>query len=71
MEWIKCSDRKPAEPDGEVRIITVMVSNGKSVGVCDYATGNLPSAWGEFSAYGDIDADKITHWMPMPKPPIE
>ena len=71
MEWIKCTDRMPAEPDGEIRIIDVMVSNGKSVGVSQYATGNLPCSWGEFSSYGDFDPDKITHWMPYPKPPAE
>ncbi|MHB9331886.1 DUF551 domain-containing protein, partial [Phytobacter ursingii] len=53
------------------RTKTVVVSDGFDVGICDCQAGNMPNAWVDWSIHGDIDADKITHWMPLPEPPTE
>lgn len=69
MEWIKCSDRLPLEVSNETfRSISVIVTNGLDVGLCDCQAGD---GWFEWSSYGDINAVKITHWMPLPEPPTE
>lgn len=73
MEWIKCSEKMPLEVSSFhcFRTKTVVVSDGFDVGICDCQAGNMPNAWVDWSIHGDIDADKITHWMPLPEPPSE
>jgi len=68
-EWIKCSDRMPLElSDEHISEVEVIVTDGTTVGTCECRRGYMPSPWVEWSNYGDIDADKITQWMPLPKP---
>lgn len=71
MEWIKCSDRMPLVTSDyhRFRQKTVIVTDGIDVGTCDCQAGNMPHEWVAWSNYGDIDANKITHWMPLPNPP--
>jgi hypothetical protein len=57
--------------DEEVGSVTVIVTDGAIVGVCDCQQGYLPYPWVEWSNYGDIDAKYITHWQPLPEPPQE
>jgi len=73
MQWIKCSERLPLDlSDRRVfREVEVIVTDGSVVGTCEYQAGNMPREWAEWSNYGDIDANKITHWMPLPPPPSE
>lgn len=69
MGWIKCSDRMPLEIDGSRGCVAVLVTDGESVGLCDYMKGDAPMPWGSFSSYGDVNGNDITHWQPLPSPP--
>lgn len=73
MEWVKCSTRMPLwlSTEQTFRSVEVLVSDGINIGTCECQSGNSPSAWVAFSNYGDIPADKITHWMPYPELPTE
>lgn len=75
MEWIKCSDRMPISiaeaEEADFLFLEVIVTDGEMVGTCDCQSGFMPRPWVEFSRYGDISPEKITHWMPMPAPPTE
>lgn len=69
-EWVKVSDKMPLElSDEHISAVEVIVTDGTTVGTCEYRRGYLPRPWAEWSNYGDIDADKITHWQPMPSVP--
>lgn len=71
-EWIKCSERLPAEPEPGVIFDAVdyLVSNGVSVGVVSFERGHgCGMPWADWSNYGDIRKKDITHWQPLPEPP--
>lgn len=77
-EWIKVSDRMPLEapPEGEYVATDVLASDGYRVAQVTCTAGNpltdsghIP--WVEFTNYGEIGAEDITHWMPLPEPPKE
>lgn len=69
-EWVKVSERMPLElSDEHISEVEVIVTDGTTVGTCEYRRGYLPRPWAEWSNYGDIDADEITHWQPMPSAP--
>ena len=57
MNWISVKQRQPKE--GEI----VLVSTGVQVGI-GFQVGNT------YVYSGSIDG-KVTHWMPLPEPPIE
>ncbi|WP_158238616.1 DUF551 domain-containing protein [Pantoea endophytica] len=71
-EWVKVSDKMPLElSDEHISEVEVIVTDGKKVGTCECRRGYMPRPWVEWSNYGDIDAEKITHWMPLPVAPEE
>lgn len=71
-EWVKCSERMPLElSDEHISEVEVIVTDGNKVGTCECRRGYMPCPWVEWSNYGDIDAEKITHWMPLPAAPEE
>ena len=55
-DWVKCSERMPKHGD------MVLVFNGNSIEIDALATG-------EFSF--ECWCDSVTHWMPLPAPPLE
>lgn len=54
-DWIQCSERMPKHGD------MVLVFNGNSIEIDALATG-------EFSF--ECWCDSVTHWMPLPAPPL-
>ena len=55
-DWVKCSERMPEHGD------MVLVFNGNSIEIDALATGEF-----DFECW----CDSITHWMPLPTPPME
>jgi len=77
MDWVKCSERMPIDID-EVRAYEskeVLATDGQMVTAIDciagIPSGNREEFWCVFSPYGKMNPKEITHWMPLPKPPIE
>lgn len=65
--WIPVSERMPLDiSHEEFRSMTAIVTDGLYVGMCDCQSGN---GWVEWSNYGDINPEKITHWQPLPDAP--
>ena len=55
-DWAKCSERMPKHGD------MVLVFNGNSIEIDALATGEF-----DFECW----CDSVTHWMPLPAPPVE
>ena len=55
-DWIQCSERMPEHGD------MVLVFNGNSIEIDALATGEF-----DFECW----CDSVTHWMPLPAPPLE
>ena len=55
-DWVKCSERMPEHGD------MVLVFNGNSIEIDALATGEF-----DFECW----CDSVTHWMPLPAPPVE
>ena len=55
-DWVKCSERMPKHGD------MVLVFNGNSIEIDALATGEF-----DFECW----CDSVTHWMPLPAPPVE
>ena len=55
-DWVKCSERMPEHGD------MVLVFNGNSIEIDALATGEF-----DFECW----CDSVTHWMPLPTPPVE
>ena len=55
-DWVKCSERMPKH--GEM----VLVFNGNSIEIDALAIGEF-----DFECW----CDSVTHWMPLPAPPVE
>lgn len=77
-EWIKVSDRMPLmnPRKGDYVSIDVLVTDGLRVAMATCASGNPLTdngyvAWVDFTDYGEIPSEDITHWMPLPEPPKE
>ena len=71
MNWISVDDGLPIEIGvGNTKTVTVLVTDGENVSMCDFMTGPLPKPWREWSQYGGVSAYKITHWMELPKAPV-
>lgn len=70
-KWVSVDDRLPIENvDGTAYATkTVLATDGEYVHEMLFAAGIAPKPWSEWSAYGDIEPSRITHWMPLPSPP--
>ena len=55
-DWVKCSERMPEHGD------MVLVFNGNSIEIDALAIGEF-----DFECW----CDSVTHWMPLPAPPVE
>lgn len=60
--WISCSERMPKG------YADVLVTDGEHVEVKWWDESGYWNSWTELNS--DIFADKITHWMPLPEPPL-
>ncbi len=72
MNWVSVKDRLPLEldPIETYKDVEVLVTDGKAVAMHMFASGSVGDNWREWSAYGDMPHAKITHWMPLPEPPV-
>lgn len=61
--WISCSERMP---EGYA---DVLVTDGEHVEVKWWDESGYWDSWTELNS--DIFDDEITHWMPLPEPPLE
>ena len=59
-EWINCDDRLP-ELDANYMSETVLVFYGEIGSI------NINCMMGDRWL---VDSDEVTHWMPLPKPPL-
>ena len=72
--WISIADRKPIEQkdfSGVFQWVDVIASGGGEVCKMTYQAGKSGGYWSAFSSYGEINAEKVTHWQPLPAPPEE
>ncbi|MEF4583147.1 dATP/dGTP pyrophosphohydrolase domain-containing protein [Escherichia coli] len=60
--WISCSERMPKG------YADVLVTDGEHVEVKWWDESGYWNSWTELNS--DIFADEITHWMPLPEPPL-
>ena len=61
-DWISCSERMPRG------YADVLVTDGEHVEVKWWDESGYWNSWTELNS--DIFADEITHWMPLPEPPL-
>ncbi|HGU1935467.1 TPA: DUF551 domain-containing protein [Escherichia coli] len=61
-DWISCSERMPKG------YADVLVTDGEHVEVKWWDESGYWNSWTELNS--DIFADEITHWMPLPEPPL-
>ncbi|WP_312465755.1 DUF551 domain-containing protein [Atlantibacter hermannii] len=77
MEWIKCSERMPLTVNDVdlFKSVEVLVTDGERVTATDCNAGIMSGGnfkfWCAFSEYGAMHPKDVTHWMPLPEPPIE
>lgn len=75
-EWISCKDRMPEKRVG------VLVTDGHVVTAAKWSPIELkpprePLPWWDGHEFGgyewdwDFSAASITHWMPLPSPPVQ
>lgn len=71
--WISVLDRHPIEQDFKSTYLVreVLVTDGKIVCEGCYSIGgnHVGKPWQSFNDCM-IRADNITHWMPLPEPPV-
>ena len=73
MKW-RSVETPPLEPDANIvyEQATYIVTDGERVTTCEFARGNgVGKPWAEWSQYGDMSPQEITHWMPLPPPPTD
>ena len=75
--WIRVADRlpdqhecdaeDPMDPGAKYMLSDpVLITDGKDFELCELCDGS----WGIYSATKNIER-RVTHWMPLPKPPEE
>jgi len=71
MEWVDVKTRMPIDVATVTKFesISVIVTDGNTVGICDCQAGATLKPWVAFSRYGDIHPDCITHFMYPPSLP--
>jgi hypothetical protein len=74
-EWIKINDERKRPPENES--IIFLISNYRAIGVysgseycVDYLIDNFDTIFNSYFDYHDWVQEKITHWMPLPNPPL-
>lgn len=74
MKWISVKDRLPISETDEFahyESFDVIVCDGSGAYPAIAAAGRYPVFWFEFHQEGfDGKRTGITHWMPMPDPPV-
>lgn len=71
MEWIKCSDRMPEE---EIEVLIFMDNKFIDVAfytITKYDNGKIYRMFETGDIMGGYEAERITHWQPLPEPPIQ
>jgi len=67
-EWIKCSDRLPEIDIDNWYSKICLVTDGKDIGLASRYKEDEYDDWSSSYYIGtDVDINKITHWMPLPK----
>jgi hypothetical protein len=61
--WIKCSENLP-----DIKTIVLVFRDDGHVDMADRAFGRFGWGWHN-SKFRNLAQKKITHWMPLPKPP--
>jgi len=70
--WVSVDDRLPiTRNNGRHQQGTVMATDGVDVCEIEFHSGSFPVEWYEWSEYGDIKPEHITHWQPKPLPPTQ
>ena len=69
MEWISVKDRLPIEYSTCTKheSVEVLIVSGGQTEYTEFTCGHLPEPWYKF---GSFHKGFITHWMPLPEPPI-
>ena len=66
-EWIKCTEKMPKDSQRVLAWSTL----GHSYAVYDYGMDRAKGRrWWSISGVG-FEANAVSHWMPLPDPPIE
>lgn len=67
MEWIECSKQMPT---GEPRLLLL---NFETQGIVEYSVGYFNRLAGMWFLDGELHDEyepPVTHWMPLPDPPV-
>lgn len=69
MQWVSVEDRLPDQPEEIIDVERYWCA--LECGLCELVTfAHTTSGYHEF-IWNDCICSKITHWMPLPKPPGE
>jgi len=69
-KWVSVDDRLPIlRNEGKHTQVRVLATDGYEVCEISFHSGSVPTDWYEWSEYGDIEPNLITHWVPLPEPP--
>lgn len=71
MDWIDVKDRLPSRnglesDETEYVLVSSKGVLGPSVAICGFGS----DGWSHWDNFGVINTKRITHWMPLPDPPI-